>query len=73
MVVELRKSAGISQRELAAALGREPNFVARIETGQRRLDLIEWVQVLRALGADPEKEIAGIVRQVSPLKAKKRA
>jgi transcriptional regulator with XRE-family HTH domain len=74
-VVELRKRAGMSQRELAAALGREQNYVARIETGQRRLDLIEWVQVLRALGADPEKEIACIVKQVLPLvaKAKKRA
>ena len=75
VVVDLRKEAGMNQRQLAATLGREQNYVARIETGQRRLDLIEWVQVLRALGVDPEKEITGIVRQVSPLapKAKKRA
>jgi transcriptional regulator with XRE-family HTH domain len=74
-VVELRKRAGMNQRELAAALGREQNYVARIETGQRRLDLIEWVQILWALGAEPEREVIGIIRQVSPLvpKTKKRA
>jgi transcriptional regulator with XRE-family HTH domain len=66
-VVELRTASGLNQRELAAALGREQNFVARIETGQRRVDLIEWIQLLRALGADPEQEIARIVRQVAPL------
>ena len=69
-VVDLRKKAGLNQPELAAALGREQNYVARVETGQRRLDLIEWVQVLRALGADPEKQITWIIRQVSPLVAK---
>jgi hypothetical protein len=46
-----------------------------IETGQRRLDLIEWIQILRTVGADPEKEIVNLIRQVSPLvtKAKKRS
>ena len=54
VVVDLRKKAGMNQRELAATLGREQNYVARIETGQWRLDLIEWVQVLRALGVEEE-------------------
>ena len=40
-VVAMRKQAGLSQRQLAEALGREQNLVARIETGQRRVDIIE--------------------------------
>lgn len=69
-VIALRTRAGMNQRQLASVLGREQNYVARIETGQRRLDLIEWIQILRVLGADPEQEIARIVRQMLPLVAK---
>jgi transcriptional regulator with XRE-family HTH domain len=69
-VVELRTAAGLNQRQLAAALAREQNYVARIETGQRRVDLIEWIQILRVLSADPERELARIVRQVSSLVSK---
>ncbi len=71
-VVELRAATGMNQRELAALLGREQNYVARIETGQRRVDLIEWIQILRVLGVNPEQEIARIVRQVSPLVPKRK-
>lgn len=66
-VMELRKQAGLSQRQLAASLGREQNFVARVEQGQRRLDLVEWVQICRALKVDPEAEIAGLVRRIVKL------
>ena len=71
-VVELRAATGMNQRDLAALLGREQNYVARIETGQRRVDLIEWIQILRVLGVNPEQEIARIVRQVSPLVPKRK-
>jgi transcriptional regulator with XRE-family HTH domain len=71
-VVELRQSVGMNQRQLAAALDREQSFIGRVETGQRRLDLIEWIQLLRVLGADPEQEIAWIVRQVMPLVPKRK-
>jgi transcriptional regulator with XRE-family HTH domain len=70
-VVALRKRAGMTQRELAAALGREQNLVARIEQGQRRVDMIEWVQVCRACGADPEAEMVTLLRQVTPLVARR--
>ena len=70
VVVEMRKKAGMNQRELAAALGREQNFVARIETGQRRLDLVEWIQILRAFGVDPKLELSRITNEVLPLVAK---
>ena len=35
-VVELRKRAGFTQRQLADAVGREQSFIGRIETRQRR-------------------------------------
>ena len=71
-LVALRKAAGLTQRELAEALGREQNLVGRIETGQRRVDLVEWVTICRACGADPETEVAKIVKKIAGLVPQKR-
>ena len=51
-LVALRKRAGLTQRELARKLGREHSFVWRIETGERRLDIVEFFWVCEALGAN---------------------
>ena len=66
-VAELRGRAGLTQRQLAAAVGREQSFIGRIEKGQRRVDLVEWVVICRACKADPEAEISRLVRQIKPL------
>jgi len=63
-VITLRKRAGLTQRELAERLGREQNLVGRIETRQRRIDLVEFVWICQACGADPEIEVAQLVRLV---------
>ena len=68
-VKALRKSAGLSQRELAERLGREQNFVGRIETGQRRIDLVEWVMLCRACGVEPASELTRIVTSLAALLA----
>lgn len=49
-LVAMRKQAGLTQRDLAVKLGREHSFVWRIETGERRLDLVEFHWVCQALG-----------------------
>jgi transcriptional regulator with XRE-family HTH domain len=64
---DLRKRAGLTQRQLADALGREHSYVARIETGQRRVDLVEWVTLCRACGAEPTQEIPRLVKHITGL------
>jgi transcriptional regulator with XRE-family HTH domain len=44
---------GLTQRELSARLKRAPNYIAKIETGERRLDTVEFFDVADALGVDP--------------------
>lgn len=56
-VIAMRKSAGLTQRQLAAALGREHSFVGRVETGQRRIDFVEFIWLCRACGADPRAKV----------------
>lgn len=38
---EARRAAGLTQAEVAQAMGRPQSFVAKIEAGERRLDPIE--------------------------------
>ena len=64
-VVRLRQDAGLTQRQLAEKLGREQSFVGRIETGQRRIDVVEFVWICRALGADPQVEVREVVKAVA--------
>ena len=50
----------MTQRDLAAVLGREHGMVARIELGERRVDLIEAFQIFNALGAKPRNRGDGL-------------
>jgi transcriptional regulator with XRE-family HTH domain len=48
-----RKNADLSQRDLAAILAVPHSWVAKVESGERRIDLIEFCWFLSACGADP--------------------
>ena len=67
MLVAMRVKAGLTQRQLAERLGREQNYVGRIETGQRRLDLVELVRYCIACDVDAAKQIQRLISRVSPL------
>lgn len=49
-LVERRKELGLTQQELASRLRTHQQFVSRFETGERRLDAVELVDVASALG-----------------------
>ena len=51
-LVAMRRLAGLTQRDLAKKLEREHSFVWRIETGERRLDVVEFFWVCQALNQD---------------------
>jgi transcriptional regulator with XRE-family HTH domain len=57
-VVQARQSRGVSQRQLAGLLGKSRSFVSKIESRERRLDMIEFVAIARALGMEPEALMA---------------
>ena len=59
-LVEIRTKGGITQRELARRVGRAHSYVSRIEKGDRRLDLpefIEWCEVLEVNPVDVMRRI----------------
>lgn len=48
-----RKAAGMTQRQLADRLQRDQSWISLIEGSQRRVDVVEFIEIARALGADP--------------------
>lgn len=51
----------MTQRDLARALNVEASLIAKIELGERRVDVIEYVWILRALGAQPHERFAEFI------------
>jgi transcriptional regulator with XRE-family HTH domain len=49
-LVAARTAAGVSQAELAKRLHKPPSYVAKIELTERRVDVVEFIEFLRALG-----------------------
>ena len=52
---DVRISAKLSQAQLAERLGRPQSFVSKYESGERRLDVIEFIVICQAIGVAPEK------------------
>jgi transcriptional regulator with XRE-family HTH domain len=52
-MIEIRKKAGLTQQELAKRLRRPQSFVAKYEGGERRIDIVEFLWLVRAMKADP--------------------
>ena len=52
---QARKDAGIVQQDLADRLGKRQSFVAKVERGERRIDVIEFIAIAKAIGRDPMK------------------
>ena len=53
LLVAVRKKADIRQQALAKKLGKPQSFVAKYEGGERRIDLVEFIAIVRALDGDP--------------------
>lgn len=51
-LMEARKAANLTQSELSARLSRPQSFVSKYERGERRLDLVEFLEVCDALGVE---------------------
>ena len=48
-----RKRRGLTQKAVADLLGKPQSFVSKYESGERRLDVVEFTQISKALQEDP--------------------
>jgi transcriptional regulator with XRE-family HTH domain len=57
-LIDKRKQAGLSQLNLAENLKIHHSIIGKIETGERRLTVIEFVEYCVALNSDPNEIIS---------------
>jgi transcriptional regulator with XRE-family HTH domain len=58
-----RKAAGLTQTVVAQRLGKPPSYVAKYEGGDRRLDVLEFLDIAAAIGFDPHGVIRALKRK----------
>lgn len=59
-LLDARQARGLTQSELANILQCHQSFVARIESGERRIDVVELVVLARALDTEPTTFLAAV-------------
>jgi transcriptional regulator with XRE-family HTH domain len=64
VLFEAREKAGLTQEELAKRLGRPQSFVAKYEGGERRLDIVEFLWVTKAMKVDPLRVLRTLIDRI---------
>ena len=62
----MRIQAELRQADVAMRLKRPQSFVAKYENGERRVDVIEFIEIAEAVGFDPIEFLADFLSGVSP-------
>lgn len=68
VLVRARLEVGLSQRDLSAAVDRSASHIARIECGQRRLDVLQFYEFALALDRDPAALFQEAARAVAEVR-----
>jgi len=64
VLVEARKRSGLTQTDLAVRLGKDQSFVSIIERSQRRVDVLEFYALARAMECDPVELYGEVVARL---------
>jgi transcriptional regulator with XRE-family HTH domain len=52
-LIAARKAQKLTQIDVSRKLRRPQSYVSKYERGERRLDVVEFLEVVRVIGADP--------------------
>lgn len=64
VLIEARQRAGVTQTELARRLKRPQPYMSMVERGERRIDVIQFYAIMKALGADPEEVFRELIAKL---------
>jgi transcriptional regulator with XRE-family HTH domain len=65
LMIKARKTANLTQHELAKRLRRPQSFVAKYEGGERRVDVVEFIEICKAIEADPNKLLRVLIQRTA--------
>ena len=63
MIARKRHAAGYTQEYVSKAIGQHQSYMSKLEKGQRRLDVVEYLSLARVIGFDPAVELHALVVQ----------
>ncbi|WP_129543269.1 helix-turn-helix domain-containing protein [Serratia sp. 1D1416] len=66
---ETRESQGLSMREMGERIGRPHSFIQKVEVGERRLDVVEFIWYCEALGVQPQTGMSIVQNHRARLKS----
>ena len=65
LLTQYRNEASVTQFALAKKLGKPQSYVSKYESGERRLDVIEFLKIAEALPFDPIKFINDLEKEIN--------
>ncbi len=57
-----RKEAGYTQNEVAETLGEYQSYISKVECGERRMDVVEFIDYMKAISTNPTNIIEELRR-----------
>jgi transcriptional regulator with XRE-family HTH domain len=70
-LIAARKADGLNQRDVAERLGKTQSYVAKVELHERRLDVVQLVEWLRALEIEERKFLVEMLKDIPPTKKRR--
>lgn len=64
IMLAARRRSGLTQAEVAAKVGKDQTFISLIERSQRRVDVLEFIALARAMGEDPQRLFAEVIATI---------
>ena len=61
-IAQARNEAGLSQRQVSEKLDEPSNWMQRIESLERRVDVAEFIAIARTIGIDPLELLRRVLR-----------
>jgi len=65
-LISERQAAGLTQSDLAKKLRCHQSLIARIESGERRIDVVELIVLCRAIGCRADEMLNKVAKFVEP-------
>lgn len=65
ILLDARSNAGLTQQEVANRLGKPQSYVAKVEGNERRIDVVEFIALAKALGVDPSGLFDAVLNAVA--------
>lgn len=62
LLIEIRQSSKLTQVQVAQRLHKPQSFVSKYERGERRLDVVEFLEVAKALEVNPSELLTQLDR-----------